>query len=273
MASADLTDRLSTFRQNTHLQTSCIVERSKNMHKTSILLVIAGFWMTSSSPALAEITHCANPLVVGLNGEHIQLNFTSEGAGWNSGGPFTATLYHADNTKDVWQTFCVEAGPGGDEEFSPGQTYKVWKTDLHVATATMNYVTDAAKWLYYESLHNPSLLAGYVPGDITSDSYLQEAIWHGVLKVDNTPLSTPFSGNAVTWFNAAAAATAGGIWADANSVRVISPAVLEYTSTGDQAQSQLYEVCTVPVPEPFTPISFAIGIFALLMYAWQRRPQ
>ena len=203
------------------------------MHKT--FLVKFGFVtliFSIACPAFAELTHLANP----QPGDMIVLNYTSEGAGSYSGGPFLATVTHADNTTDIWKTFCVEAD-GGEEDFYPGTTYQVWSTDLHVAAATGNYVTDAAKWLYYQSLHDSDALPSYVPDDISSDSYLQEAIWHGVLlSGTNTPLNMPYEGPAVTWYELAAAAVAAG-WADADLVRVVNPADLGYSGTGASPKS------------------------------------
>lgn len=174
-------------------------------------------------------------------------------------------LFHSDNTRDVWQTFCVEAGHGSSEDITLGVTYEVMSTDLHIASDTGDYVTDAAKWLYYQSLHNSSALAGYVPGNIVSDSYLQEAIWHGVPKSNNPPLDTPFAGVAVTWFNAAAFATAGGSWANANQVRGLNPA--RSTCKGTQpGQSQLYEVSsTTSVPEPSTFVLSVVAVIGRLV--------
>ena len=237
------------------------------MQKMSLLSAVVGLLFLVAGRALGDfVSHYANPQV----GEQIILNYTTEGAGWNSGGPFTATLFHANNTQDVWTTFCVEAGQS-DEDFNPGQTYQVLSTNLNVASDTGNYVTDAAKWLYYQSLHDPSLLVGYIPGDINSDSELQEAIWHGVLAggVSGSPLDTNYDATAQTWFNAAAAATVGGAWADANLVRVINPAALDY-SGGPQAQSQLYETVPYPdpVPEPSTIVLLGIIAIGLLACAW-----
>ena len=241
------------------------------MHRISVLLIVTGLCLQLPNPVLGVITHYADPLVVGFFGESVKFNYTTEGVGSNSGGPFTATLYHSNGTQDVWQTFCVEAGAGSAESIQMGTTYKVWSTDLHVASDTGNYVTDAAKWLYFQSLHDPSLLAGYVPGSIASDSYLQEAIWHGVLASNNHPLNTPFSGNAVTWFNAAAAATAGGTWADADLVRVLNPASSYYFGYGAQAQSQLYETCPIPVSEPSTCVLLALSSFGLFICLRRRK--
>ena len=240
------------------------------MRKACILFIVAGFLLVFAGPVMADLSHYANPLAVGVDGEQVTLNYTGEGAGWNSGGPFVGTLYHADGTTDVWKTFCVEAD-GGEENFSPGATYKVWSTDLHTTAATGNYVTDAAKWLYYVSLHDTSQLDGYT-GDLASDSYLQEAIWHGVwLSGTTTPLNMAFDEPAVTWFNKAVTETEGGKWAEADLVRVIDPADLGYTGTGTQAQSQLYEVDLYPVPEPSSLIVLSLGVLGLVGYARRRR--
>jgi hypothetical protein len=240
----------------------------------ALLLFSAVFLVSMSmaaSPALASIIHYADPQVVGINGEKIVINYTTEGHGANSGGPFQATLKHADKTTNVWQTFCVEAG-NGKEVISLGSTYKVWSVDLNVASNTGNFVTDAAKWLYFQSLHNPSLLEGYTPGNLTSDSFLQEAIWHGVwLKNTHTPLNTHFTGSAVTWFNAAVDAVTAG-WADANLVWVMNPVNLKYKGRGSQAQSLLYETTIIQdVPEPSTLVLLGAGALSLLACAWRGR--
>ena len=238
-----------------------------SMLTVGLLLVLMSMVI---SPAFGELSHYANP----APGEQVKLDYTTEGPGDNSGGPFMGTLYHADNTTDVWKTFCVEAD-GGEEVFNPGTIYQVWSTDLHYTSATGNYVTDAAKWLYYQSLHGPiNSLPGYIPDDISSDSYLQEAIWHGVLLggPSGPALSMPYSGPAVTWYDDAVAAVAAG-WADANLVWVINPADINYGGSGAQAQSQLYERESEPVPEPATLILLGTCFFGFLAYVrpWQNR--
>ena len=63
------------------------------------------------------------------------------GGGSNHG--FTGTI-----NGDTWQAFCVEAG--NDVEYiTLGTTYRVESTTLTNATATNNFVTDKAKWVYY----------------------------------------------------------------------------------------------------------------------------
>jgi len=239
------------------------------MCKASVLKFGLFMIMTTiiASPAFGGLMHYANP----QQGAHVVLNYTSEGAGGDSGGPFQATLYDAyNNPTDVWKTFCVEAD-GGEEDFSPGTTYQVWSTDPHVAAATGNYVTNEAKWLYYQSLHHPESLVGYTPDNIDSDTVLQQAIWHGVLH-NNNPLNITYSDLAATWYNAAAAAVAtpAGL-ADADLVRVINPADLEYTGTGVQAQSQLYETTIYDIPEPSTIVLLGMWALGLLAYARRQR--
>jgi hypothetical protein len=132
-----------------------------------------------TNPAIGDMLnyHYANPSV----SENVVFTLTSEGTSPDAGGPFQGTLSHEGGSSDVWKTFCVEADgdDGGAEYFSLGTMYKVWNVDLHTATGTGNYVTDAAKWLYYQSLHDPDQLENYT-ADLAHDVLLQRAIWHGI---------------------------------------------------------------------------------------------
>jgi hypothetical protein len=245
------------------------MEKKEECHVKKLIclsVAIIGFLSLVNLPVFGELisAHYANPLVEGVNGEAVVFDYIpDEGAGASRGGPFMGTLYHADNTTNVWKTFCVEAD-GGEEDFNPGSTYKVWSTTPNVAKVTLNYITDEAKWLYYQSLHDPSLLVGYT-GDLTSDNYLQQAIWHGVLKSDSTPLDMPFDATAQTWFAAAQAAVVN--WDGADLVRVMNPADPGYDgSEGPQRQSMLYEV-----PEPSSFVLLGIASVGLFAGVWRRR--
>ena len=142
------------------------------MRKRSlVLLVITGILSLLAGPAIGDLIPIA-PVV----GDQVVLNVAADG-GVNYGGPFIGTLYPASGPSPSWTTFCVEAD-GYDVTFNPGQTYYVGGTSLNTAS-NGNYVTDAAKWLYYQSQADPSALSvlGYVPSSLPSDSDLQEAIW------------------------------------------------------------------------------------------------
>lgn len=251
------------------------------MRKFSLLSVAVLLCAAASQVAFGSISaHYADP-VPGI--DKVMFTTSDEGMAANRGGPFIGTLYGSDGVtvKDVWKTFCVEAD-GAMETFSPGTRYNVLGTDLHVATATGNYVTDAAKWLYYQSLHNPSALAGYVPGTLASDTLLQEAIWHGVVKISGggSLLGSDYNlytgSLAETWFGAAAQATTGLAsgwtvsdlvighqWADADMVWVINPGA----SASSQSQSMLYET-----PEPATLVVWSVlGVGGWLGIRMRRR--
>ena len=214
-------------------------------------------------PAFGDVIHYANPSV----GEPVVINYSPEGVSPDSGGPFLAALYPTAGGTQQWTTFCVEAD-GHVEYFTPGATYQVYGTDPHVAPFTGNYVTDEAKWLYYQSLHDPAALAGYISADLASDVDLQEAIWHGVLGggIGGSPLSTPYDATAATWYDAAVTAVTAG-WADADSVRVITLT----DGNGSPAQSQLYETQPSLVPEPSMFILFGTGVVGLLVLVRRKR--
>jgi hypothetical protein len=245
-----------------------------------VFIVIAAVLSLAASRARANIMHYANP----SDGQQAIIDFTTDGQGANAGGPFTATLFDTQNAPiNVWKTFCLEAD-GADELFWPYSwrsqehpaIYEVENTRLNTATDTGNVVTDVAKWLYYQSLHDPSQLVGYVGYDLTksaaerlaSDSSLQLGIWNGVLH-NGSPLSIgayQSDSNAKLWYDAAVAAVAAG-WGDANKVRVLNPVD---RNTREPAQSLLYETVGYdgnPVPEPGMLELLAVSASATLICA------
>ena len=201
-----------------------------------------------------------------ITGEQVVLNVAPDG-GVNSGGPFIGTLYPASGPSQSWTTFCVQAD-GYDVTFNPGQTYYVGNTDLNFAS-NGNYVTDAAKWLYYESQAAPSAIPGYIPGTLPSDSDLQEAIW---LEVQGGGVGGPNLGSAGTqdantaaWVAAANTAVSNG-WAEADQVQVL----WLVDGSNNPAQNQLYVTApTIPVPEPSTLVLLGFGAVSFLF--WRRR--
>lgn len=240
------------------------------MRKFTVLLVVV-FLCVATLPAFGAINIFANPQV----GDTVY--FSTENAGDNSGGPFTGHLGSVN-----WSTFCVEAD-GCDEYFSPNTLYTVLNTSAAKATGTGNFVTNAAKWLYWMYGTNQAAITGMI--DATTYTYnndlvddrtsLQEAIWHGVLQgYGNTgqPLSTLMDNAAWAWYDTALAAIGGvGELDDPNNpiyglVRVVNPG---YYSGQTEAQSQLYAI-----PEPaslFVWSLFMAGGSCLGMWVWRRR--
>jgi hypothetical protein len=226
------------------------------MRKVRLQFVLIGVLSLVACPAVGAITHYANPYV----GQKVVFNYAPDPGG-NSGGPFVGTLY---NPVATWTTFCVEADDH-DELFTPDAQYVVNNISPTTATASGNYVTDEAKWLYYESLHDPSQLPGYVPGNSSSDTELQEAIWAGVLgggssgkqlsdpsNSSPTPLDPIIAGG---WYADAVTAVTkypDGPWV--TSVWVLNPDTSTNPEDSPQVQSMLYEV----VPEPATMIVWSL---------------
>jgi hypothetical protein len=234
------------------------------MRIIAALLVAAGLLFVATGPATASVNIYLNP-VVGNTASF------AGGAGWSAqafyyagggpyyGGPFIGTL----NTGASWTTFCVEAD-GGDERISLGPTYWVSNLDSHVAIATQNYVTDEAKWLYWQ-YGNGLLPATLANNEGWTVNDLQVAIWHGVWAhgVVGTSLEMTLAGGGSAYGTAAqdlyglahdALTTGSGVaqaGAEANSVYVLSPA--DGGVNGTQVQSMLYAI-----PEPATIVVWSL---------------
>jgi hypothetical protein len=233
-----------------------------------IALFVVVFLCVATLPALGSIF--ANPQVNNI------VWLSTENVGGNSGGPFTGHLgLSYPNSGATWDTFCVEAD-GSLEYFAPNTNYTVLNTSANTATGTGNYVTNAAKWLYW--MYGTNQLANYT-NSYNDKTSLQEAIWHGVLGggINGSSLNMTFDTTAQTWFAAAVTATGetwsgnkltleGTTWADADLVRVMNPG---YYSGITEAQSQLYAI-----PEPASLIVWSLfmaGGSWLGMRVWRRR--
>ena len=153
----------------------------------------------------------------------------------------------------------------GDVTFNPGNWYHVGATDAREGFGSHNYITDEAKWLYYQFGNDLSQLDKGNESPFTAaslqDGYdLQQAIWHGVLLADQGggyygpgSLNTSFDlvaqalyADAVTALTGANAAIAQ---AEADEVRVLSP----MDANGNYAQAQLY------IPVAFKDLNVTIG--------------
>ena len=139
--------------------------------RMSLLLVVAVLCMVAG-PALGAITSHYAPAYVN---EGVSFNYGELGACGNQGGPFIGTLASGIQ----WRTYCVEAD-GGDETFGPNNPYFVESIYENSCVASKNYVSDAAKWLYYEAPRGG--LAGWSLTQPTEEE-LQEAIWHDTWRV------------------------------------------------------------------------------------------
>jgi hypothetical protein len=205
------------------------------------------------------------------------------------GGPFVATLWSGSpgytTQGSQWTTFCVELS----ETISLNSTkYDVIGHGNQV-TASGNTVSDEARWLYYESRHNPSLLTkaggGYYSAAIGQDNAdLQNAIWFGVDPgpwpadpLGSNPNLVPWSSlsaNAKAWYGLAQAgitvapAVPGGEWF---TVLVLNPG--KDNTSGAQNQSCLYENTeNAVVPEPASLLIWTVvGAGAAGMALMNRR--
>jgi hypothetical protein len=225
--------------------------------KKSSALVIASLLLMLACPAFGSINIFADP----QKGQTVYFDTYPGGAG-NSGGPYVGHLSNGN----VWDTFCVEAD-GAVEWFVPGATYNVMSTQVKIATASQNTVTDAAKWLYWMYGTNQSAITGTYNGNVYSytDGYdnrtsLQEAIWHGVIRkadgrtLTDPPNAEPMSDAAWAWYNTAASAV-NNAPEFINYVYVVNPgpAPQGYPGYGE-AQSMLY----AQTPEPVSIIVWSL---------------
>jgi hypothetical protein len=259
------------------------------MRQLSLLLVFVGVCLAAGS-AFGSLTHYAEPVPAS---QVVEFNYptSSDGQGVaqgsTDGGPFTAQLYDAGTglaSGADWTTFCVEAG-NHVEYFVPGTQYTFRITSGN-ATASGNLLTEKAKWLYYESLHNPGDLtyhgAAYTPTSQADNDALQEAIWHAVENPAGVPLQDVTDDDqAMVYYNEALSAVglssaeggSGellGAWDDVEMINPY-PAPAGYTETGE-AQTMLFEDTAYenPVPEPVSLIVWSV-LGAAGMVAIRRR--
>ncbi len=227
-------------------------------------------FLVVASPGFSAVVYPEHP----QQNDPILLDYWSAGYpggvnGDNDGGPFYAEL----TTKgEAWKTFCVEADHHVEYFYphssfpDPIYSYKVGSVSSDTATLTQNFVTDAAKFLYYWAVTDPAVLGGlYTPGDSVSESAMQLAIWHGVQNPTDpaTPLDTPWnplapaSGGTKLEAEEALAARLFSLapqsWDYAYCVGVVNPVM---TADGSSGQSMLY--VAADVPEPTTVIVWSV---------------
>ena len=172
-------------------------------------------------------------------------------SGGNSG--FLGTIYDVDmNVLESWETFCVEGGISAESVQLNGTKYDIDSTSANTATATGNYVTPEAAWVYWA--FSTMNLDGWTPN---RGEEVQEAIW--ALTEAGGQGGSPLvnaNGLAADWVQDAIDAVAGG-WDGADRIRVINPTNV---GNGRHRQSMLYMI-----PEPGTiAIWSALGVMGFI---------
>jgi hypothetical protein len=251
------------------------------MRRLSLLLVLAVLFV-AVSPSFGAISHYITP-IVGDRVSFVDSTLAVQGAvnGPGGGGPFVGQLFDstgASLTPGLWTTFCVELSESISLTNLNSPTYDVVKVSAadglfgDTVTASGNIVTEEARWLYYQSLHNPGLLSGYSAGSGADNTALQDAIWHAVQNPINTSIFPSISGDALTWWTAANTVVTGSpLTRPWLNVQVLNPGkykriggVVQTDINGDpiieaQYQSMLYENSLGEVtPEPASLIVWSV---------------
>jgi hypothetical protein len=228
--------------------------------------------MLAAVPASASINISADVRV----GNSVTIDYAPQWQAHNpaAGGPFQMT-----SGNSVWTTFCVESD-GATEYFNPGSTYTILGIDSHVATNTGNYITDAAKWLYYQLGHSPSSVLAISDSSFSDLCSLQSAIWFLTNKKPNSTTSaSPLPGDAnhlavgldstavrlVGLAEAQNFSSSSEAKAQADRIWVINPGYYG----NNEAQSMLFEA----VPEPASVAVWAsvTGAVGLMLVRRRRR--